>query len=60
MKNQTISYHHVRVPDGFHFVHIIILYYRIEARIQVVQKIHHLKNIQELKTLRLGVAAKPT
>lgn len=37
------AYHHVRVSDGLDFVNIVILYYRVEARVQVVQKINHLK-----------------
>lgn len=36
------SYHHVRIPNGFNFVHVIITNNGIETGVEVVEKVYHL------------------
>lgn len=38
---------HVGVPNGLHFVHIVISNDRVEARIQIVQEINHLNSTKK-------------
>lgn len=36
------AHHHVSVPDRLHFVHVVIFYRRVEAGVQIVEKVYHL------------------
>lgn len=38
----TGTHHHVSIADRFHLVNVVVLDRRVETRVQVVQKVHHL------------------
>jgi hypothetical protein len=40
--DRKATHDHVGVPNGLHFVHVVISNDRVEARIEIVQEIHHL------------------
>ena len=37
------THHHVGVPNCLHLVHVVVFNNGVEQRVQIVQKIHHLK-----------------
>lgn len=37
-----MSYHHVRISDGFNFIHVVITNDGIETGVEIVEKVHYL------------------